>query len=124
MGSREKNMRMKQLGISLGGLMVGAAIFIILAMVGMKMGPSYLEYASIKKAVVAIAQEKPGASVLEVRKAFDARATIDAISTVSGKDLEVTKDGGELLIAATYRREIPLVSNVGVYIDFRAVSKE
>ena len=70
------------------------------------------------------AQEKPGASVLEVRKAFDARATIDAISTVSGKDLEVTKDGGELLIAATYRREIPLVSNVGVYIDFRAVSKE
>ena len=117
-------MRMKQLGISLGGLMVGAGIFIVLAMVGMKMGPSYLEYASIKKAVVAIAQEKPGASVLEVRKAFDARATIDAISTVSGKDLEVTKDGGELLIAATYRREIPLVSNVGVYIDFRAVSKE
>ena len=117
-------MRMKQLGVSLGGLMVGAGIFIALAMVGMKMGPSYLEFASIKKAVVAIAQEKPGASVIEVRKAFDARATIDAISTVSGKDLEVTKDGGELLIAATYRREIPLVSNVGVYIDFRAVSKE
>lgn len=117
-------MRMKQLGISLSGLMVGAAIFIVLAMVGMKMGPSYLEFASIKKAVVAIAQEKPGASVTDVRKAFDARATIDAISTVSGKDLEVTKDGGELLISASYRKEIPLAGNVGVYIDFRAVSKE
>ena len=117
-------MRMKQLGISLGGLMVGAAIFIVLAMVGMKLGPSYLEFASIKKAVVAIAQEKPGASVIEVRKAFDARATIDAITTVQGKDLEVTKDGGELLITAAYRKEVPLVANLGVYIDFRAVSKE
>jgi hypothetical protein len=117
-------MRKNQLGISLGGLLVGAGIFIVLAMIGMKMGPSYLEFASIKKAVVAIAQEKPGATPAEVRKSFDARATIDAINTVSGKDLEITKEGGELLISASYRKEIPLAGNVGVYIDFHAVSKE
>jgi hypothetical protein len=117
-------MRKNQLGIGLGGLMVGAAIFILLAVVGMKLGPSYLEFYSIKKAVVAIAQEKPTATVNDIRKAFDARATIDAITTVTGKDLEVTKDGGELLITASYRKEVPLVANTGVYIDFRAASKE
>jgi len=117
-------MRMKQLGISLGGLMVGAVIFIVLAMLGMKLGPSYLEFASIKKAVVAIAQEKAGASVNDVRKAFDARASIDNISTVMGKDLEITKEGSELVVTATYRREIPLAGNLGVYIDFVATSKE
>src|SRR6185503_16607896 len=105
----EANMRKNQLGIGLGGLMVGAAIFIMLAVLGMKLGPSYLEFFSIKKAVVAIAQEKPTATVGEIRKAFDARATIDAITTVTGKDLEVTKDGGELLITASYRKEVPLV---------------
>ena len=117
-------MRTKQLGVSLGGLMVGAVIFIVLAMIGMKLGPSYLEFASIKKAVVAIAQEKPGATVAEVRKSFDARATIDAITTVEAKDLEVTKEGGQLVITAAYRKEVPLVSNLGVYIDFRASSKD
>jgi len=117
-------MRKNQLGIGLGGLLVGAAIFILLAVVGMKLGPSYLEFFSIKKAVVAIAQEKPTATVIEIRKAFDARATIDAITTVTGKDLEVTKDGGELLISASYRKEVPLVANTGIYIDFRAASKE
>jgi hypothetical protein len=117
-------MRNRQLGVGLGGLMVGAAIFIVLAMVGMKLGPSYLEFASIKKAVVAIAQEKPGASVAEVRKTFDARATIDAITTVTAKDLEVTKEGGQLVITAAYRKEVPLVANLGVYIDFRASSKD
>ena len=117
-------MRSKQLGIGLGGLIAGAAVFIVLAMGGMKLGPSYLEFGSIKKAVSAIAQEKPGASVIEVRKSFDARATIDSITTVSGKDLEVTKEGGQLVISATYRKEIPLGGNLGVYIDFRAVSNE
>jgi hypothetical protein len=117
-------MRKNQLGIGLGGLMVGTAIFILLAVIGMKLGPSYLEFFSIKKAVVAIAQEKPTATVIEIRKAFDARATIDAITTVTGKDLEVTKDGGELLISASYRKEVPLVANTGIYIDFRAASKE
>ena len=117
-------MRTKQLGVGLGGLMAGAAVFIVLAMIGMKLGPSYLEFASIKKAVVAIAQEKPGATVAEVRKSFDARATIDAITTVEAKDLEVTKEGGQLVITAAYRKEVPLVANLGVYIDFRASSKD
>jgi hypothetical protein len=117
-------MRVNQLGLSMAGLLAGAVVFIVLAMLGMKLGPSYLEFASIKKAVVAIAQEKPGASVIEVRKSFDARATIDNISTIAGKDLEVTKEGNELVVAASYRREIPLAGNIGVYIDFHAVSKE
>ena len=92
------DMRKNQLGVSLGGLLVGAAIFIVLAMFGMKLGPSYLEFFAIKKAVNAIAQEKRGASVNEIRKAFDARATIDNISTITGADLEVTKEGSELVI--------------------------
>jgi len=117
-------MRKNQLGIGLGGLLVGAIIFIALAMVGMKMAPSYLEFFAIKKAVNAIAQEKRTASVNDIRKAFDARATIDDINTVKGSDLEVTKDGAELVIAANYRKEIPLAGNIGVYIDFRAASKD
>jgi hypothetical protein len=117
-------MRKNQFGIGLGGLLGAGAIFIGLAMFGMKLGPSYLEFSAIKKAVVALAQDKASASPTEIRKAFDARATVDAITTVAGKDLEVTKDGGELLITASYRKEIPLAGNLGVYIDFRAASKD
>ena len=118
-------MRKKQLGVSLGGLMVGAVIFIVLAMLGMKLTPSYIEFFSIKKAVNAIASEKAGgASVAEIRKSFDAHATIDAIDSVKASDLEITKDGSQLVIAARYRKEIPLFGNAGIYIDFAAVSKE
>jgi hypothetical protein len=117
-------MRKNQLGVSLGGLIAGAVVFIVLALLGMKVGPSYLEFSAIKKAVIAIAQEKSSSSVAEIRKTFDARATIDDISTIKGSDLEVTKEGGELVISVAYRKEIPLAANVGVYIDFRAASKD
>lgn len=121
----EANMRSKQLGVSLGGLIAGAAVFIVLAAIGMKLLPSYIEFFAIKKAVNALATEtRGGATVVEIRKGFDQRATIDDINSVKGSDLEVTKDGGSIVISVGYRKEIPLVSNIGVYIDFRAASKE
>ena len=118
-------MRRKQRGIGLSGLLVGVAIFIVLAMIALKLSPSYIEFFAIKKAVNALATEsKGGASVAEIRKSFDARATIDAIETVKGSDLEVTKDSGGLVISVTYRKEIPLFANIGIYIEFNANSKE
>jgi hypothetical protein len=117
-------MRKNQLGIGLGGLLVGAVIFIALAMVGMKLAPSYLEFFAIKKAVNAIAQEKRTASVAEIRKTWDARSTIDDINSVKATDIEITKEGSDLVLSANYRKEVPLAGNVGVYIDFHASSKE
>jgi len=117
-------MRGKQLGLSLGGLMVGALVFVVLALLGMKVGPSYLEFFSIKKAVVALSTEKRGASPNDIRKAFDQRAQIDDINTVKGSDLEITKEGNEIVINAAYRREIPLFGNIGLHIDFAASSRQ
>ena len=118
-------MRTRQQGIGLGGLVMGAVILIAVALLGMKLAPSYIEFFAIKKAVNAIAEEtRGGASIVEVRKSFDRRATVDDISTIKGADLEVTKEGGDLVIRAAYRKEIKLFGNVGLFVDFSAVSKE
>ena len=118
-------MRKKQLGVSMMGLLVVSAIFITLAMVALKLTPSYIEFFAVKKAVNALAGEaKGGATVVEIRKGFDQRATIDTIESVKGADLEITKDGGAIVISASYRKEIPLFANLGVYIEFNASSKE
>jgi hypothetical protein len=118
-------MRRKQLGVSLGGLLAVCVVLIGLAMLGLKMTPSYIEFFAIKKAVIALGEEsRGGTSVGDIRKNFDKRATIDAIDTVSGKDLEITKDGSEVVISVSYRKEIPLVANIGIYIEFNATSKQ
>jgi hypothetical protein len=106
-------MRKRQLGISLSGLIMGAAILIALAVVGMKLAPSYIEFFAIKKAVNAIATSG-STSAGEIRKSFDQRASVDDISSVKGSDLQVEKGS----IAVNYRKEVPLVANVGFCIDF------
>lgn len=117
-------MQKKQLGVSLGGLMVVLFILIILGLLGLKVAPPYMEYASIKKAVVSVAQEKSSASVIEIRKAFDARGAVDDFTSVKGSDLDVTKEGGQIVITATYRKEVLLFSNVGLFWDFVASSRD
>ncbi len=117
-------MRKKQLGVTLSGLLMGAVILIVVAMLGMKLAPSYIEFFAVKKAINALGEEaRGGASVINIRKGFDNRAMIDAIDSVKGSDLEITKEGGQVVVSVAYRKEIRLVGNVGVYIEFKAASQ-
>lgn len=116
-------MRTKQRGISLMGLIMGLFVLVIVALVGMKLIPSFMEYRTAKAAIDAIARERQVSSVADIRRAFEARATIDDISSIKPQDLEITKEGNEVVIAFAYRKEVPLFGGVGVYIDYAASSR-
>ena len=115
-------MQNRQRGVSVSGLLVGLFILIMLALLGFKLIPSYMEFYTAKGAIEAVARERQGASIADIRRGFDARATIDDITSVKAADLEITKDGNEMVISFAYRKEVPLFKNVGVYIDFAASS--
>jgi hypothetical protein len=113
-------MMKSQLGVTLTGLFIALFILIVVALLAMKLIPAYIEYATAKKAIDAIARERQATTPQEVRRAFDARAAIDDINAIKATDLEISKAGNEIVIGFAYRKEVPLVANVGVYIDFAA----
>jgi len=113
-------MRHRQFGLSLSGLLFGSIVLILVVLLGLKLVPEYLDYFTAKKAIDAIAQEQPGATPMEIRKAFDARQAIDNIPQLKPSDLDITKEGGQTVIAFAYRKDIPLFANVGIYVDFQA----
>jgi hypothetical protein len=117
-------MRARQRGITLLGLIMGSFVLVFVALLVMRLLPSYIEYFTIKKAVVSISNEMRGrgGSANEVRRAFDSRQAIDDFKAVRAADLEITKQGNDFLIVAAYRKEIPLFANIGIYIDFVASS--
>jgi ABC-type Na+ efflux pump permease subunit len=117
-------MQTRQSGVSLGGLLVVMVVVVLLAIAGLKIAPSYMEFAKAKSGILAIARERQTATVADIRKAFDARATIDDITAVKATDLEITKEGNQVVISFAYRKEIPFGSNVGLYFDFAATSKD
>jgi hypothetical protein len=117
-------MRSKQRGISLMGLILILFVLVVVALFGMKVIPSYLEYASAKSAIENIARDPQLNTPQMVRNAFEARAQVDNITSIRPADLEITKDGNRMAIAFTYRKEVQLGSNVGLFIDYAANTKE
>jgi Tfp pilus assembly major pilin PilA len=114
----------KQIGVTLSGLLIILVILMVLGLLALKVTPAYIEYFTAKKALVAVAMEaKGGGGVAELRKAFDRRAAVDSIDVVAGKDLEITKDGNDVVMSFSYRKEVPLFWNLGLYFDFVADSK-
>jgi len=115
--------RKESQGLTVTGLIMVLFIVVLLLLFGMRLLPAYIEYATAKKVINSIARDGTGAATpQEVRRQFDARAVIDNIEVVKGSDLEIRKEGGGMVIAFAYRKEVPLVANVGLYIDFAANS--
>jgi hypothetical protein len=117
-------MQNRQRGLSLGGLIVGLFILVVVALFGFRVGPPYMEYFTIKKAIRTIAHDQPTASLRDIRRAFDSRAAVDDFKSVTSADLDVQKEGNEMVIRFAYRKEVPLFGNMGVYLDFRGSSRE
>ncbi len=113
----------KQNGVSLIGLLIVGALVIGVAIVGMKIVPSVIEYFTLQKNIKKIASSSPpGTSVAEIRKAYSAAATIDETSSIGAEDLDVSKDGNEVVISFAYSKKIPLAGNVSLIIDYAGSS--
>ena len=90
-------MRKEQDGLSLMGLIVVLFVVVIVALFAMKIIPSFLEFRTAKTAIELVARsaQSPG----DARRAFENRATIDNIDSVKPSDLEITREGNQMVIA-------------------------
>ncbi|MBN8493520.1 MAG: DUF4845 domain-containing protein [Burkholderiales bacterium] len=112
-----------QRGMSLIGLLAWAIIVGFIGYVAVRVLPTVNEYMTIQRAVDRVASEAPP-TVGEVRRAFDRQKDIEyAISSISGKDLEVTKENEKLVIRFAYDKEIPIVEPVYLLLKYKGSSK-
>jgi len=113
-----------QRGIGFIGILSILVLVVLTAIGGMKVAPAVIEFFTIKKAVAGITQsgELRNATVADVRKAFDRRADIDDIKAITGKDLDVTKDGSDLVVSFAYERKVHVFGPVSIAFDFEGSS--
>lgn len=114
----------KQQGVSLPNLLVWSGAIVILAIFGMRLIPSYIEFNAVKQTLITLANspELRDASPREIRMAFDKRAAIHNIESVNGSDVIVDKQGERLSLSTSYTVSKPLFANFSLLIDFDATS--
>jgi hypothetical protein len=110
----------RQRGMSAIGLIfmfvMGGAILLL----GLKVFPAYTDYFVIKKVIAAMAgsDEVRSGTVADIRRSFDKRMAADYSDTLKGDDLDITKEGNETVVSATWAKRIPLFTNHALVIDF------
>lgn len=112
-----------QRGVTLLGLVFWAVLISMGALLAMRVLPTINEFATIKRVVTKIAAEG-GSTVPEIRAAFERSKGIEySIQSISGKDLDVTKDNDKVVVSFAYDKEIELFGPVSLLIKYRGRSQ-
>jgi Domain of unknown function (DUF4845) len=115
--------RARQRGVTLFGLLFWALIIGFGAYLVIRVFPTVNEYLTIKSAVEKIAAAQP-ATVAEVRTAFDRQTSVEySISSITGKDLLITKENDRVVVAFAYDKLVPIYGPVSLLIKYEGRSK-
>ena len=113
-------MRQQQRGISLIGLLFVGSVLGSGVLVGLQVAPTVIDYLAVQKAVKKAAV---GTTVADVRSIFDKAAQIDDIRSISGQDLEISKQGDRVIVGFAYQREIHLGGPAYLVLKYKGSSR-
>lgn len=115
-----KTLKNKQRGMSFISILFVGGVLVFAGIVGAQVFPTFIEYKAIGKAAD---KAQDGKTVAEVRSTFDKAAQIDDIKAITGKDLEVTKEGDKTVVSFAYNKEIPLGGPAYLVLKYAGRSK-
>ena len=112
-----------QRGLSMIGFLFVAVVIVVVAIVGFRMVPSYVEYYTIQSAVEKSLRDAPDPTPPVVKKSFEKYIAADYIDSVTASDLIVVKDGNIVTASVSWQKQLHMVGNVSLLLDFDAVAQ-
>lgn len=114
------SLQSRQRGISFMGLVFVMVVLALVGVLGAQALPTVVEYQAIVKAAE---KSKTEGTVPGVRAAFDRAAQIDDIKSITGKDLDVTKNGDQVVVKFAYNREIHMFGPAYLLLKYTGQTK-
>lgn len=113
-------LKQRQTGMTFLGLLVVGSLLAFTGVILAQVVPTYIEYVAVERAAK---QAAAGNTVAEVRAIFDKAASIDNITTISGKDLEVSKEGDKVIVSYDYSREVHIAGPAYLVMKYAGSSQ-
>jgi hypothetical protein len=115
----------RQRGVTFVGMVFIAGLIVFGAIIGIKLIPAYIEYATVKNHLRELANgpEARSGNPGEIIQNFRKRAQVDDVKSVSAEDLTIERDGNDVVISATWSTRVKLFGNLSACIDFEASSR-
>ena len=112
-------LKKNQYGTSALGMVFLVLVVGFAVLVGIRLTPKYLEYYSVVSALERVADEvSDSPSAESIRASLSKYWQVEMISSLSYKDIEITKNSSGYEVTADYRTEVPLFANLSLVADF------
>ncbi len=115
--------RRAQRGVTMFGLLTWSLVLGFGGYILVRTLPTVNEYFTIQRTVEKVAAQNLS-TVAEVRAAFDRQKEIEyAIVSVTGRDLNITKENDKVVIGYAYNKEVPVMGPVFILLKYEGRSK-
>lgn len=110
----------KQKGMTLTGWMTVIALILFFAMLGMKIGPIYLENLTVKDVVESLKDEPliTKRSSSQVKSMIMKRLNINSVYDLKSDNVTVKKSPGIMKVSIDYQVQKKLVGNMDILVTF------
>lgn len=110
----------KQKGMTLTGWMTVIALILFFAMLGMKIGPIYLENLTVKDVVESLKDEPliTKRSSSQVKSMIMKRLDINSVYDLKSDNVTVKKSPGIMKVSIDYQVQKKLVGNMDILVTF------
>ena len=109
-------------GLTMIGFIFVAAIVVIVALIGFRVLPSYVEYFQVQKALQGALDDSESGNLAEVRRNFDRRTSATYVDSVRPTDVLVSRQGNQIVATLTWQRILPMIGNASILLDFDATA--
>ena len=107
-----------QHGLSMIAFLFVATVIVVVAAIGFRVVPAYIEYFTVRSALEKSLRDSPDPTPPVVKKSFEKYIAADYIDSVRATDLNVTREGNAIVAQVAWQKQLHMVGNVSLLLDF------
>ncbi|HEY4353273.1 MAG TPA: DUF4845 domain-containing protein [Paraburkholderia sp.] len=112
-----------QNGLSMLWFLFVMSVVLVVALIGFRVLPAYIEYFTVQKALgQALSEVQNVNDTTELRRNFQRKVDAGYIDSVDGRSIDVDKDGNKYVATIEWTRKLPLVGNASLLLEFQATA--
>ena len=109
-------------GLSMTGFLFTTVVIIIFALVAFRVGPSYIEYFTVQKALDQTMRDIENPTANEIRRSMDRRLSADYVDAVRASDVLVGREGNAIVATLSWQKVLHMIGNASILLEFEARS--
>lgn len=114
--------RSRQAGMTFIGTVIMLVAIAFVALIGIKVFPVYMEHFKVKSSLTSLAEDtkdrNSALSPMEVTQLLMKRLRINDVKHVNKNDINVTREGGKLVVDVSYEARVNLFYNIDLVARF------